>query len=177
MILKPLAFLLLLALSSCNLQQYCLDRFPPVQQKDSIVYTTITKLRDTTIFVMLPAQKIIDTVYLDTTFKTANSYLTTSLAAATAIWNGHYLMHELRQNDSTLSILLRNAIAENTSFTHTTAEKTNTLTTNTLTSWQNFQIAGFKILLIILILLLIWKNTGSWIATALLKLLKRPPKP
>lgn len=170
------AFLLLLSVSSCNMKQFCLDRFPPVQTKDSMVFKTITKLRDTTIFVTIPPQTLVDTVYLDTTFKTASSYLTTSLASATAFWNGHYLIHELRQNDSTLAILLRNAISENTSHSHTTIEKTNSNPTNTLTSWQNFQIAGFKILLIIVILLLIWKNTGSWIATALIKLLKRPPK-
>lgn len=145
--LIPILFMLLL--TSCSMQKYCNERFPPALKKDSIMYVDKIVYRDTTVYVFIQGDTIRDTVYLDTVSNTARSFLSTDLASSIAYWDGHRLLHELSQKDSTIALLLENAIKENSKEVYKDREVV--VKENFLTAWQNFQIAAAWVLLVILL--------------------------
>lgn len=94
-------------------------KFPPETKiivKDSVVYTTITKYRDTTIFIHLPAEIVTntDTVYIgkDGLVNSKKSYLITSFAESYAQVVNSRLQHTLIQNDTLLSYTVKDAVRE-----------------------------------------------------------------
>lgn len=139
----------MLLLTSCSMQKYCNERYPPALKKDSTKYVEKIIYRDTTVYVFIQGSKIRDTVYLDTVSNTARSFLSTDLAYSFAFWDGGRLIHELAQKDSTLAILLANAIQDNSKEVYVDREFI--VKENYLTSWQNFQIAAAWVLLVFLI--------------------------
>jgi hypothetical protein len=172
-----LSVLLVLFLTSCSMQKYCNNRFPPAT-KDSIRYVEKIVYRDTTVHVYFQGDTIRDTVYLDTVSNTARSFHSTALASSFAFWDGHRLLHELVQKDSTLAILLANAIKDHSKEVYKDREVVRVVEKNILTGLQNFQIIGFRILVLILILFLIWKRlSGSTILSGLIQLIKKRKPP
>lgn len=94
-------------------------KFPPETKiivKDSVVYTTITKYRDTTIFIKIPSEIIFntDTVYIgkDGLVNSRKSYLTTSFAESYAQVVNSRLQHTLIQNDTLVSYTVKDAVRE-----------------------------------------------------------------
>ncbi len=104
---------LVLILSSCTTQNQCNRKYPPqtmVITKDSIIRTTNTVYSDTTIFVYLKGDTLIDSVLIIKGTSIRPSILTTDFAYSKAWVQMGLLRHELRQNDTTLRFKLDNAI-------------------------------------------------------------------
>jgi hypothetical protein len=138
-----LLFVIIL-LSSCVTQQKCQDKFPPeLITVDSIIRTTETIYRDTTIFIYLPGDTIRDTVIVEVINGIANSRPSiheTDLAWSMAQVVNGFLRHELIQKDSTLARVIENAIRESATTTDKTKLITKVEEKNYVTGWQWFQI-------------------------------------
>lgn len=114
---KTIIFLSFISIfASCVTQQRCNRKFPPetmIIRKDSIITKTQTIYRDTTILVYIPGEKKIytDTIYIkDGKVYFKPSHLRTSFAESRAWLENGRFMHTLVQNDTTLSIHIKNAI-------------------------------------------------------------------
>ena len=109
---------LALLLTGCVTQDRCLRKFPPeIKEVTKIVTETVTITRDTTIYVRLPAEVVVqtDTVLVDTETGLITSKLSrleTSLAWSTAQIRNSRLHHELQQVDTTIEHRLQDAIRE-----------------------------------------------------------------
>ena len=136
-------FLIILTLSltvtSCVTQRACNRKFPP--QVTTITNTvTETILRDTIIYVTLPAEVVTspgDTVYIDrvTGLSTSRkSTLETTYASSWAQVVNGILLHELEQKESEIEQRIENAIRE--SSTHTETVKEVVKEVNVLKWWQ-----------------------------------------
>ncbi len=106
----------LITFTGCVTEKRCNSKFPPetmIIRKDSIIREKETIYRDTTIYIHIPGevQNYNDTIYIKAGqiyFKP--SHLRTSFAESRAwVENGRF-KHTLTQNDTTLSLRLKNAI-------------------------------------------------------------------
>jgi len=151
----------MLLLSGCVTERACQRKFPPqIITVDSIIQTTETIYRDTTIFVQLPADTVRDTVEVAVLNGISNSRPSiheTDLAWSKAqVINGK-LFHELIQKDSVLARVIENAIRESSTNTQETKIITKVVKENYITGWQWFQIWTGRILAVLLIAALIVK--------------------
>jgi len=110
---KLLLLLLIPALSACVTQSKC-DRKYPAQStvtiKDSIIRTTHTEYRDTTVTVYIKGATRHDTIRITGNRTIRPSVLHTSLATSTAWVESGVLRHELVQSDTTYRISINNAV-------------------------------------------------------------------
>lgn len=117
--------LLVFTASSCSMQKWCAERYPPQVITETKVETEV-KWRDTTIYVTLPADTVIQEKEV-IVYKTPEGYqtdvseLTTQFAySAAQVINGR-LTHELHQKEAELEQTIKNAIKEQS--THTVKER------------------------------------------------------
>lgn len=105
-----------LMLAGCTTQRKCNNKFPPetiIIRKDSIIRTTHTVYRDTTVYVHVPAEVkySTDTVIIkDGIIQSRKSHLTTSFAESLAWVEKGRLYHELQQNDTLIGFEVKDAI-------------------------------------------------------------------
>ena len=173
-------FLILMAiLSGCNMKHYCSRRFPPATQTntDSTSYIEKIVFRDTTILVLLPGLNTHDTIWLDTISNAAQSYLSLPYATSFAHFKDGKLLHQLHQKDSTIAILIHNAIKDHTITTTQNKEIIKLEFKNELTPWQHTQIYAAWILTTLIIISALWKSLLSGIFSKLLLLTKKRKPP
>jgi len=109
--------LIVVLLSGCVTSRKCFDKFPP-PPPDTIVKHSV-EWRDTTVFVELPGDTIVDSIIIEELIEIPVDipytflYAETSLAEATASIENNKLRLELIQRDSLLSFLLDSAIQNN----------------------------------------------------------------
>ena len=109
---------LILILSSCNMQRWCNDRYPPSVASDTtIVYLDSVQIvyRDTIIEHYIPGETVIDSIFIPpevTDFSGYRLARETGLARAeTWLTSNPFQLHlSLVQKDTTLVIRLENAI-------------------------------------------------------------------
>lgn len=107
------SILIILTFTQCTTQNKCNRKFPPqtmVITKDSIIRTTNTVYSDTTIFVYIKGDTVIDSVLIIKGTSIRPSILTTDFAYSRAWVDFGRLKHVLRQNDTTYQLRLDNAI-------------------------------------------------------------------
>lgn len=103
--------------SSCVTQRRCNLKFPPTRDtikiitiRDSIIY------RDTTIFITLPGERVIDSILIPCPdvpgYIPKKVYAETSLAKASAWWSYPNIKLELVQKDTTIERRLDNALKD-----------------------------------------------------------------
>jgi hypothetical protein len=103
-------------LSGCVTQDRCSRKFPPetiVIRTDSIINTTETVYRDTTIYIHIPSEikYSTDTVIIkDGIIQSRKNHLTTSFAQSWAWVERGRLYHELSQNDTLIRQDIKDAI-------------------------------------------------------------------
>jgi hypothetical protein len=106
----------LISFTGCVTEKRCNSKFPTevmIIRKDSIITEKETIFRDTTIFIRIPGenQYYTDTIYIkDGQLYFKPSHLRTSFAESRAwIENGH-IRHTLTQNDTIISVRIKDAI-------------------------------------------------------------------
>lgn len=105
-----------LMLAGCTTQKKCNNKFPPetiIIRKDSIIRTTNTVYRDTTIYIQIPAEVkySTDTVIIKNgIIQSRKNHLTTSFAQSWAWVERGRLYHELQQNDTLIGFEVKDAI-------------------------------------------------------------------
>lgn len=116
--MKKLILLILIAatFNGCVTQKRCNNKFPPetiVIRTDSIIRTTETVFRDTTVYIHLPGEVkySTDTVtVVNGIIQSGKSHLFTSFADSWAwVSNGH-LYHDLTQKDTLIGYEVKDAI-------------------------------------------------------------------
>jgi hypothetical protein len=164
---KILFFLVLISFASCVTRKACERKFPPevmIIRKDSIIRTTETIYRDTTIYTHIPGDSVSDTkpvLQKDGIISSDTSNLATAFAKSRAYVDNGKLIHELIQKDTLIQKKIDNAIR----LTWVRAErffetsKTITIEVNRLTGWQHFQLWTLRILIGIIILFLLIRFT------------------
>lgn len=157
----------LLLSGSCVTRKACERKFPPeamIIRKDSIIQTTETIYKDTTIYVHIPGETVKETktVYLtEGVMYSDKSHLFTSFADSWAFVENGKLIHTLMQKDTLIQQGIENAIR----LTWVRAErffetsKTITVEVNRLTGWQHFQLWTLRILIGIIVLFLLIRFT------------------
>lgn len=156
-----LVILVTLILSGCVTQKACEKKFPPEKIRvDSIIKTTETVYRDTTIFIYLEG----DTVYsVDTVFvKEGIANSLPSIHETDLIWSkaqviNNRLIHEVRQKDSVLAIVIEKAIKESAILNEKIKIEEKIVQVNYLTSFQHFEIWLGRIFAILLFLFIGYK--------------------
>jgi len=132
--------LVILLLTGCVTQKRCERKFPPqVIHTDSTITNTITIFRDTTIYIYLPGDTVIDTVKVDVQNGVANSRPSiheTDLAWSMAQIVDNKLIHQLIMKDKTLEMLIKNAIRENATHSERRIKVKEIVKENYLTRWQ-----------------------------------------
>ena len=138
---------MLVLLTGCTTQEKCLRMFPP--QVHEVIKTEVitnTVVKDTTIYVTLPPEVVVntDTVYVDAATGLINSkesYIATSLAWSTAQIVNSRLLHSLTQIDTTIEFRLQDAIRETERLEKELREKVTTIEVpRRLTWWQRTMI-------------------------------------
>lgn len=120
-----------------------------------IIRETRTVYSDTTIFVHIPGDTVMDTLFVfiteDGLINSKPSMLETSFASSWAQVVDGKLYHDLVQNDTAIEARIKNGIRETTS-TETWKQSTVvTMYVNRLTWWQKVEIIGFYILIAFLV--------------------------
>ena len=150
--------LVILLLTGCVTQKRCDRKFPPqLIHTDSLITNSTTIFGDTTIFVYLPGNTIIDTVFVQVKNGIANSRPSiheTDLAWSMAQIVDNKLIHQLIMKDKTLEMLIKNAIRENSTHSERRIRYKEIVKENYLSGWQWAQlwlgrITGIFILLYI----------------------------
>ena len=147
-----LAVIVALLLTGCVTERACQRKFPP-QVKDSVRIEVVERVRDTTIYIQIPA----DTVYRVDTVVVRNglpesqpSYLSTDYATSFAQVRAGRLLHELKQKDSVIERVIDDAVKESSRVEY--RDRVVTVEINRLTGWQWFQIWLGRSLTILLII-------------------------
>lgn len=102
--------------TGCVTQRRCYNKFPPdvmIIRKDSIIRTTNTVFRDTTIYIQLPAEVkySTDTVTIvNGIIQSSKSHLFTSFADSWAWVQNGRLYHDLVQKDTLIGYEVKDAI-------------------------------------------------------------------
>jgi hypothetical protein len=141
--MKTILFLLLIVtLSGCVTQKRCNRKFPPKTETiyiETVVEKIITKYRDTTIYVELPAKEIINTVYVPTPidFKSDTVFAYGDYSSAKA-WVARQKLQIKLNEGGKLKVDLNNAIRETTYWKekYLTDKQTVTVEVNRLKNWQ-----------------------------------------
>jgi hypothetical protein len=103
-------------LSGCVTQERCIRKFSPeivTIRTDSIIRTTETVYRDTTVYIHIPGvvQYSTDTVIIkDGIIQSRKNHITTSFAQSWAWVERGRLYHELSQNDTLIGFEVKDAI-------------------------------------------------------------------
>lgn len=161
MIFVALAALLLTA---CVTEKRCNRLYPPetiVIRKDSIIRTTETIYRDTTVYVHIPGETVTETktVYLtEGVMWSDKSHLFTSFADTWAYVENGKLIHDLVQKDTLIQKTLDNAIRVTwvKAQQFYSREETKTVEVNKLTRWQKFYVVMGRIFFFSIIAALIY---------------------
>lgn len=141
--------------SGCVTRKAC-DRKFPDKEKDSVslVSTTVTVIRDTTIYIQIPG---------DTVFKSVNasdnelSKLNTSLASSEAWIRDGKLNHRLEQKDTIVASTIKGAL-KTTREVESKKEVINHANyIYRLNGWQWFQVWMGRVLGFIVMLLILWR--------------------
>lgn len=103
---KIIPILLLASLASCRPQRTITETVI----RDSIITNTVTQFRDTTLYVTIKGDTIINTILLRQDLTTDKSILSTDLARSVAWVEMGRLQHVLYQNDTIVPITIKNAI-------------------------------------------------------------------
>jgi hypothetical protein len=116
--MRKLILLLLIAatFTGCITEKRCNSKFPPevmIIRRDSIFRETKTIYNDTTVYIQVPGESVVNTEYVyikgdQIYFKP--SYLKTSFAESRAYIQNNRLQHTLTQNDTLLPVTIKNAI-------------------------------------------------------------------
>jgi len=146
LIIRISSLILLLFLSSCSV----VCRFCDVTVRDSI--RDVIEYRDTTIFVVLPADTVRDTIPIVNEY--AYSRLETLLAVSTAKYDSGVLTHVLRNKTDPLPSLVKFPFRERIQIRYRTIKE------NYVSGWQWFQIYGFWVLAGILSIVLVLNKSS-----------------
>jgi len=124
---------------------------PVLSESIREVTKTVTIFRDTTIYIHVPGDTVFKAVPVQKDLRgilfSKVNVLSTSLAKSKAWVEDGILKHELIQNDSSVAVLIKNAIKESATVTDKEQVVYKTITENIITGWQWFQIWAGRILL------------------------------
>lgn len=147
--------------SGCVTRKAC-DRKFPDKEKDSVsvVSTTVTVIRDTTIYIQIPG----DTVY--TSVPVSNnelSILNTSMATSEAWIRDGKLNHRLEQKDTVVASTLKGALKTTREVESKKEVTHHTEYINQLTGWQRVQVYLGRFFVLIFVIIILWKLLNIFI--------------
>lgn len=154
--MKKLTWLLILTIltASCITRKACERRFPGTgKDSTSLVSSTQTIIRDTTIYVLLSG----DTVFSSIPAKTGEiSLLSTPLSSSTAWVTNGKLNHRLQQKDTLIASTIKGALKTTNSTSERKELKNQVTYTNRLTPWQWVQVYMGRALGVIMVVGVGW---------------------
>lgn len=147
--------IILLFLSSCNIQKWCYDKYPPIEGYEIETFTD-TIIRDSLIYVTIKPDTItqVDTVYIEyNVLNLPYRRLDTEFAWAETWVKDNQRYFNLYQKDTIVSKLIKDAIRNSTTTVIETRDFVREI--NILTWWQTFWIWVGRSLTVILLSILV----------------------
>ena len=96
-----ITILILVAFSGCNVKKWCYNRYPPVEQTDTLRIIDTVKI-DVPVAVPMPKDtvRLVDTIYIESPLETFIDTLKTVYAVSYCGWVEGIMLHELYHRDA-----------------------------------------------------------------------------
>ena len=140
-IMKYLIIILSIAvLSGCNAKRWCYNRYPPVEQTDTLMIIDTVKI-DVPVAVPMPKDtvRLVDTIYIESALETFVDTLKTVYAESLCGWVEGIMLHELYHRDAIIRDTVTVYLPSET--TIITVDKIHEVPY--VTPWHNFTVRFF----------------------------------